>query len=77
MRYLLLALMTVGCANLTQRDKQHQIKCYSGVVKIYEGESTGSVTANKVGIEFKEKSSQDYVAVTGDCIIRTLRSEQK
>ena len=57
---------------LTTIGNPGKIRCYSGGVIIYEGESTGKIaTENQSdGWYFEEKGTGNLVRVSGDCVIR-------
>lgn len=50
------------------------IKCYSGTMLIYEGESTGAIknASSSDGYQFREKKSGKYLEVSGNCILTYL-----
>lgn len=48
-----------------------KVKCYSGTLLIYEGESTGAVknADQSDGYQFREKGTNNFLEVSGNCII--------
>lgn len=74
---LLLVVCAFGCtdtmkASLSAYGSPGHIVCYSGTQKIYEGDSTGRIATvdNSDGWEFKEKGTDNFIRVTGACVIR-------
>ena len=57
-------LMAVGSSG--------HITCYSGTLKIYEGDATGKIAteSHSDGWFFKEKVTGDLIRVSGSCLIR-------
>ena len=47
------------------------IKCYSGTMLIYEGESTGAIknATNSDGYQFRSKETGKFLEVSGNCIL--------
>lgn len=71
-----ITLLLVGCTDarmskLTNLGNSAKIKCYSGGMVIYDGESTGKVKSEETsdGYFFKEKGTGRLLEVSGNCII--------
>ena len=58
-------------SNFGKLGEEAKIKCYSGTKLIYEGESTGAVSnaSRSDGYQFREKGSDRFLEVSGNCII--------
>lgn len=73
---LLASVLLLGACtfqDLKDEDKSQQIKCFSGILKIYDGESEGSVsTGSNDRYFFTEKESADKISVSGNCIIKDI-----
>ena len=66
----------IGCSDATRASfnsygNAAHIRCYSGGVLIYEGDSTGRVatTSESDGWEWKDDKTGKFVRVSGTCII--------
>lgn len=79
MKYVILfaLLCCAGCtdtelASMGAYGKPGHIACYSGALKIYEGDSTGRIQTvdRSDGWEFEEAGSNHFVRVSGPCVIR-------
>ena len=77
MIFVVLALLSFGCTDakfgkFTNFGNSASIKCYSGGQVVYDGEFTGKVISeqNSDGYFFKEKSSGQFVEVSGNCTIK-------
>ena len=78
MKYLLiaLALFSLSCTEAqwekaTKIGDSAKVKCYSGGIVIYEGESTGAISSeeNSDGYYFKEKADGKLKEVSGNCVL--------
>lgn len=74
-RYLLWALLIVGCTDaewskVMQYGSSQIVKCYSGGQLIYDGKSTGKVINEDQsdGYSFEEKGTGKLVEISADCI---------
>lgn len=49
-----------------------QVTCYSGGKVFYDGHSTGKVqtTSQSDGWEFREAKSNQFIRVSGECVVR-------
>lgn len=71
----ILSLSLFGCntelAHLRSLGKTATIMCYSGGVKIYDGQSDGKVmnATNSDGYEFMDAKTHHLVQVSGTCVI--------
>jgi hypothetical protein len=72
---LLLLLLTSGCTDatwskVTQYGGSQHIKCYSGGVLIYEGDSTGKVVSEQGsdGYYFEDATTHEVVEISADCV---------
>lgn len=79
MRYTIVALLAlglVGCkdaeiAQFKSMGSAHHIVCYSGGVKIYEGDSTGNISneEHSDGFFFEDAKTHKLVELSGNCVI--------
>lgn len=51
------------------------VTCYSGGVKVYEGESTGKVRVRNSGYAFTSKATGQDIRTNADCVIATIEGE--
>lgn len=72
-----LAAAFIGCtrgeyAQLTSFGSPAHVACYSGTLKIYEGDSTGKVGTEKDsdGWFFQEAGTNNLIRVSGSCVVR-------
>ena len=74
---LILAILAIaGCTDATRGKlfslgSSAEIKCYSGGIVIYDGESTGKVRSeeNSDGYYFVDKATGATMEVSGNCVI--------
>lgn len=76
MKYLMFLSLIVGCSNANVAaigawGKRHDVICYSGGIKIYEGFTTGKVEneEHSDGYYFQDSSTGKFVTVSGNCVI--------
>lgn len=69
---ILVACTDTDRASLFAYGETGQITCYSGGVAVYSGKSTGRIQTvkNSDGWEFQEEGTDDFIRVSGSCIIR-------
>ncbi len=74
---ILVAILMCGCTDamiggLTSYGDAAQVTCYSGGVVTYSGSSTGKVvaTSQSDGWEFVDSKTNEFLRVSGDCIVR-------
>ena len=73
---MIVALILTGCtdgmkAKFDSFGDSRSIICYSGGIKIYEGESTGKISSeqNSDGYYFVEKGTGKLLEVSGNCVL--------
>jgi hypothetical protein len=72
------ALLLTSCtdafwdSNVGKLNKKGSIKCYSGNTLIYEGKSTGAISnaRSSDGYQFRELGTDNFMEVSGNCIIK-------
>ena len=80
-RLLIAALFIVGVTACTDADMGHlkayggtgHVVCYSGNLKIYDGESTGKIqndAGGSDGYEFVDKADHKLTQVSGNCVVK-------
>lgn len=77
MKYFFICMFFLGCTDTDRASwgaygAPGAITCYSGGTVIYAGQSTGRIQTveNSDGWEFKEKGTENFIRVSGDCVIR-------
>lgn len=81
LKTLLFVVGVVACTDAQLADydslsKPHTVKCWSGTLLIYEGETTGTVAneQHSDGWYFKEAKSGNVVHVGGSCVLTVKES---
>ena len=77
MKYILFSLLfLIGCTDTDRAQfnaigNPGHIKCYSGNIVIFEGDSTGVIqtVTNSDGWEFKDIKTNKFIRVSGPCVI--------
>jgi hypothetical protein len=73
---VIILLFNSGCkssemAQFHSLGQPHHIVCYSGGVKIYEGDSPGNISneEHSDGFYFESSETRKLVEVTGNCVV--------
>jgi len=73
---VVIGMLSTGCTDryigkLSAYGGSAKIKCYSGTLLIYEGQSTGKISseANSDGYSFISKETNKLTEVSGNCVI--------
>ena len=73
---LIIAALVTGCtdakmARLTALGGNGHVKCYSGDLLIYEGDSTGKISSSEMsdGYYFVDAADNKLREVSGNCVI--------
>lgn len=75
MGLFILCLALIGCdaqmANFNSIGSPGHIRCWSGTLLVYEGDSTGKVaaTAQSDGWEFVDAKTHKFIRVSGTCVV--------
>lgn len=80
MKKIMILILFIGClmsctdatySKFTALGDPAYIKCYSGELLIYEGQSTGAVEneTNSDGYYFRDKADNKLKMVSGNCVI--------
>ena len=76
-KILIVLILLSGCTDaakgkLVSLNTPAEVKCYSGGILIYTGETTGKISneAHSDGYYFKDKLSGDFIEINANCIFR-------